>query len=88
MRLRGLGLIVLVGCAAEPKSAPPQAAVVAAPAVVATPVAAASTVTGSWFALTVPAGWEERPLRIDVVTVQVPRRGAAVVRHLEDAVRR
>lgn len=33
-------------------------------------------------------GWEERPLRIDIVTVQVPRRGAVVVRHLEDAVRR
>lgn len=65
MRLRGLGWIVLVGCAAEPKSAPPQAVVVAAPAVVAAPVAAASTVTGSWFALTLPAGWEERPLRND-----------------------
>lgn len=33
-------------------------------------------------------GWEDRPLRIDVVTVQVPRRGAVVVRHLEDAVKR
>lgn len=33
-------------------------------------------------------GYEDRPLRIDVVAVQVPRRGKPVVRHLEDAVRR
>jgi putative endonuclease len=33
-------------------------------------------------------GMEGRPLRIDVVTVQVPARGEAVVRHLVDAVKR